>query len=243
MRIIKVSATESTNILAREWYHLNRNTTPVCIHAYEQTSGRGQRGASWISNAGENLTFSVLYPKPAIKIQDQFILSAGIGLAILLGLKELKINNLMLKWPNDIMAGNLKIGGILIENILNNGSIGAAIIGIGLNVNQVYFPGLPKASSLKLVAGGDFEIAQVRDVILKNIEGDLLNLKEGNAANILADYEEKLFRKNKISTFQLPDDSFLTGIIKGITSTGLLKVEVEDNIIRTFDLKELKLLF
>ncbi|MFO8146594.1 MAG: biotin--[acetyl-CoA-carboxylase] ligase [Bacteroidota bacterium] len=243
MRIIKVSATESTNILAREWYQLNRNTSPVCIHAYEQTSGRGQRGASWISNAGENLTFSVLYPKPSIKIQDQFILSAGIGLAILLTLKELKINNLKLKWPNDIMAANLKIGGILIENILNNGSIGAAIIGIGINVNQLSFSGLPKASSLNLVAGRTFEIALVRDIILKNIEAIMLGFKEGNGGDILAEYEEKLFRKNKISTFQLPDDSFLTGIIKGITSTGLLKVEVEDSIIRTFDLKELKLLF
>lgn len=243
MRIIKVSATESTNMLAREWYHLNRNTAPVCIHAYEQTSGRGQRGASWISNAGENLTFSVLHPKPKVKIQDQFILSAGIGLAILLALKELKINNLKLKWPNDIMAANQKIGGILIENILNNGSIGTAIIGIGINVNQIDFPGLPKASSLNLVSGRTFEIDQVRDVILKNIEAIMLNFREGNAGDILADYEEKLFRKNKISTFQLPDASFLTGIIKGITPTGLLKVEVEDSIIRTFDLKELKLLF
>lgn len=243
MRIIKVSATESTNILAREWYHLNRNTAPVCIQANEQTSGRGQRGASWISNPGENLTFSVLFPKPTIKIQDQFILSAGIGLAILIALKELKINNLKLKWPNDIMAANLKIGGILIENILNNGSIGAAIIGIGINVNQIYFPGLSKASSLNLVAGRSFEIGQVRDLILKNIESILLNLKEGNTGEVLMEYEEKLFRKNKISTFQLPDDSLLTGIIKGITSTGLLKVEVEDAIIRTFDLKELKLLF
>ena len=243
MRIIKVSATESTNILAREWYHLNRNTAPVCIHAYEQTSGRGQRGASWISNAGENLTFSVLYPKPTIKIQDQFILSAGIGLAILLALKELKIKNLKLKWPNDIMAGNLKVGGILIENILNNGSIGTAIIGVGINVNQLSFPGLPKASSLNLVAGRAFEVEDVRDLILKNIESIMLNFKQGKAGGVLADYEEKLFRKNKISTFQLPDDSFLTGIIKGITPTGLLKVEVEDSIIRTFDLKELKLLF
>ncbi|CAM4046304.1 biotin--[acetyl-CoA-carboxylase] ligase [Gillisia limnaea] len=243
MRIIKVSATESTNILAREWYHLNRNTAPVCIHAFEQTLGRGQRGASWISNAGENLTFSVLYPKPKVKIQDQFILSAGIGLAILLGLKELKINNLKLKWPNDIMAANLKIGGILIENILNNGSIGTTIIGIGVNINQISFPGLPKASSLKLVSGRTFEIAHVLDVILKNIERIMQNFSEGNEDDILAKYEEKLFRKNKVSTFQLPDDSFLTGIIKGITSTGLLKVEVEDGIIRIFDLKELKLLF
>ena len=243
MRIIKVSATESTNILAREWYHINRNTPPVCIHAYDQTLGRGQRGASWISNAGENLTFSVLYPKPKVKIQDQFILSAGIGIAILLALKELKINKLKLKWPNDIMAANLKIGGILIENILNNGRIGTAIIGIGINVNQIEFPGLPKASSLNLVAGRTFDVAHVLELILKHIERIMENFKEGNTEEILADYEEKLFRKNKASTFQMPDDSFLTGIIKGITSTGLLKVEVEDSIIRTFDLKELKLLF
>lgn len=242
MRIIKVSATESTNILAREWHQVNPIGAPICFIAREQTSGRGQRGASWISNAGENLTFSVLFPKPDLEIKEQFALSAAVGIAVLEALLEFKFQNLKLKWPNDIMAGNFKIGGILIENILNNGRIGASVIGVGLNVNQISFPGVPKASSLRLLSGEEFNNEKVLNAILKKLEKILSEVGK-NVDKILSEYEKVLFKKGKVSTFQMPDNSFLSGIIKGITSTGLLKVQVEDETINTFDLKELKLLF
>jgi BirA family biotin operon repressor/biotin-[acetyl-CoA-carboxylase] ligase len=171
------------------------------------------------------------------------VLSAGVGLALLDALNELKINNLTLKWPNDIMAANFKIGGILIENILNAGKIGTTIIGVGLNVNQLVFPGLPKAASLKLFSHRDFDTESVLERILEHLEKFLNNLNKTPGTEILSRYENELFRKNKASTFELPDGNLLTGIIKGITSTGLLKVQVEDDIIKTFDLKQLKLLF
>src|SRR5690606_37845685 len=102
MRIIKVSATESTNSLARELYQSNKNAEPFSIIADDQIAGRGQRGTSWVSNPGENLTMSVVFPKPAIKIQEQFLLSACVGLGVLEALNSLKINTLKLKWPNEI---------------------------------------------------------------------------------------------------------------------------------------------
>jgi BirA family transcriptional regulator, biotin operon repressor / biotin---[acetyl-CoA-carboxylase] ligase len=79
MRIIKVSATESTNNFAREWFASNSVSSPVTIIAREQTKGKGQRGAGWVSNAGENLTFSIVFPSPKVEIPDQFILSASVG--------------------------------------------------------------------------------------------------------------------------------------------------------------------
>ena len=243
MRIIKVSATQSTNSLAREWYQSNKNQEAVCITAFEQSAGRGQRGAGWVSNAGENLTFSVIFPNPPIDVAAQFVLSAAVGLALLDGLKKLNIFSLKLKWPNDILAGNYKIGGILIENILVNGSIGASIIGIGLNVNQTFFQDLPQASSLKLIAGNDFLTDEVLKYILVELEQMLEDLKSQSHIEILKKYEGELFRKDKVSTFLLPSGDYLTGIILGITSTGLLKVKVEDEVVQTFELKQLKLLY
>jgi len=243
MFIIKVSATASTNSLAREWCQSNKNLSPTCIQAFDQISGRGQRGASWLSNAGENLTFSVIYPNPEVSVQTQFVLSAGVGLALLDALNKLKIKNLKLKWPNDIMAANFKIGGILIENILNSGKIGTTIIGVGLNVNQMTFPGLPKAASMKSLSQRHFATETVLELILDHLEKFMNSLKTTSVAEILLRYEKQLFRKNKASTFELPNGNLLTGIIKGITPTGLLKVQVEDDIVETFDLKELKLLF
>jgi len=243
MFIIKVSATASTNSLAREWCQSNKNLSPTCIQAFDQISGRGQRGASWLSNAGENLTFSVIYPNPEVSVHTQFVLSAGVGLALLDTLNKLKIKNLKLKWPNDIMAANFKIGGILIENILNSGKIGITIIGVGLNVNQMTFPGLPKAASMKSLSQMEFATETVLELILEHLEKFMNSLKTTSAAEILLRYEKQLFQKNKASTFELPNGNLLTGIIKGITPTGLLKVRVEDDLIKTFDLKELKLLF
>lgn len=243
MRIIKVDATESTNSMAREWININKNTTPVCINAISQTSGRGQRGATWDSNAGENLTFSVIYPMPNVDISDQFLISAAVGLQIVKALKRLKINNLKLKWPNDIMADGYKIGGVLIENILQNNKIGASIIGIGLNVNQVEFSNLPKAASLKNLTGTVFSTEEVLSVILEYLEEMIDSNDEEFFRDVLKDYEKCLFRRKKASTFQLKDGSLLMGIILGVTPTGLLKLQVEDEKIRTFDLKELKLLF
>jgi BirA family biotin operon repressor/biotin-[acetyl-CoA-carboxylase] ligase len=243
MDIIKVNATESTNSLAREWYNSNKNERPVCIVAFSQTSGRGQRGAQWVSNAGENLTFSIIYPNPKIEIGDQFLLSAAVGLQIIKALKHLKINNLKLKWPNDIMADNFKIGGVLIENILKNNRIAASVIGIGLNINQVEFPDLPKASSLKNLTGTIFTRDEVLSTILNTMEEMMLSNNKFFFENIIEDYEKLLFRIKKASTFQLKDGSFLTGIILGVTSFGLLRVQVEDEEIRTFDLKDLTLLF
>ncbi|TVZ27405.1 BirA family biotin operon repressor/biotin-[acetyl-CoA-carboxylase] ligase [Gillisia sp. Hel_I_86] len=243
MHIIKVSATESTNSLAREWFNTNKYDSPICIIASNQTSGRGQRGARWVSNAGENLTFSVIYPKPSVDITDQFLISAAVGLQLLKALKQLKINNLKLKWPNDIMADGYKIGGVLIENILQNNQIGASIIGIGLNVNQVDFPELPKAASLKNLTGTIYATEEVLSVILEHLEKMITSNDNSFFEAVLEDYETNLFRRKKASTFQLKDGSLLIGIILGVTPSGLLKLKVEDEEIRTFDLKELKLLF
>ncbi|HSM62994.1 MAG TPA: hypothetical protein VK833_03545, partial [Gillisia sp.] len=148
-----------------------------------------------------------------------------------------------LKWPNDIMADSFKIGGVLIENILQNNRIAASIIGIGLNVNQVLFPGLPKASSLKNLSGTVFSRDEVLSAILNKMEKMILSNNKLFFENVLEDYEKLLFRRKKASTFQLKDGSLLTGIILGVTPSGLLKVQVEDEEIRTFDLKELTLLF
>ncbi len=243
MHIIKVNATESTNSLVREWFNTNKNDSPICIVASNQTSGRGQRGATWVSNAGENLTFSVVYPKPSVGISDQFLISAAVGLQIIKALMQLKINNLKLKWPNDIMADSYKIGGVLIENILQNNVIGASIIGIGLNINQVHFPDLPKAASLKNLTGTIYSTEEVLSIILEQLEKMIVSNSKSFFKNVHEDYEANLFRNNKASTFQLKDGSFIVGIILGVTSSGLLRLKVEDEEIRTFDLKEIKLLF
>jgi BirA family biotin operon repressor/biotin-[acetyl-CoA-carboxylase] ligase len=241
MRIIKVNATNSTNEFARELYRGNTSFEPLCVVAIEQTKGRGQRGSGWISNAGENLTFSVLYPKIRVGLNHQFLMSATVSLAILNVLKKFNIPGLKVKWPNDIMSARYKIGGILIENILKNNEIAASVIGVGLNVNQTEFPDLPQASSLKLSTGVHFNLDELLKRITDEFEVKLTQIYDQAETAILEEYARSMFRRDKVSTFQLPNGTYLTGIIRGVTTSGRLNIEVEDSVFKTFDLKEIKL--
>ncbi len=173
MRIIKVSAIDSTNSFARKFYEGDPDFEPVCVQAYHQTRGRGQRGAGWVSKPGENLTFSILYPQKKLAVSRHFLLSATISLAVIENLELFSIPNLKVKWPNDILSARKKVGGILIENVLKTDRIVASIIGIGLNVNQTNFEDLEQAGSLKTVTGKTYSLDDLLEELVQNIENKL----------------------------------------------------------------------
>lgn len=243
MRIIKVDAIDSTSSLARDLFREKAVEEPFCVVANEQLKGRGQRGSSWNSKPGQNLTFSVLLPKLQVSLSHQFLLSAAVATSIINVLQRLNIPKLKLKWPNDIMSANYKIGGILIENIVSEGVLSASILGVGLNVNQTDFPGLPAASSMKLSTGQAFSTDELLEKILNKIEADFKEISDESAEGIMETYKKKLFRKGLVSTFQKRDMSFFTGIIEDVTLSGLLVVRTESNDREEFDLKEVRLCY
>ena len=243
MRIIKVNAIDSTNSFVRKFYEGNNDFEPVCVRAISQTKGRGQRGSSWKTNAGENLTFSILYPQKQLNISRHFLLSATISLAVIEALAQLQIPDLKVKWPNDILSAKRKIGGILIENIVKTEGIVASIIGIGLNVNQLNFEGLPQAGSLRSLTGESFDLDELMQRILSAVQDEMKDLPEVSVTEILEDYVKNMFRLNVVSSFSLPDGEHFNGIIRGVTTEGKLNLEIEDGVFKTFDLKEVRLLY
>ncbi|MEO2062422.1 MAG: biotin--[acetyl-CoA-carboxylase] ligase [Christiangramia sp.] len=244
MRIIKVDAIDSTNTFVRKFYAGTSEFEPVCVTARLQLQGRGQRGAIWKSEAGKNLTFSILYPHQKLEISRHFLLSAQVALSILKVLKELQVPRLSVKWPNDILSANKKIGGILIENILNSDGIVASVIGIGLNVNQVDFGKFGNAGSLCSVSGKTFDLDELLKNLLQQIENDLQELPKRRKAEILEDYEDKMFRRDQVSVFRLSKtNKEVNGIIRGVSGEGKLQLELEDHGLLEFDLKEVQLLY
>ena len=243
MHLIKVNAIDSTNSLAREMFREKSPVRAFGIFARQQLQGRGQRGTSWDSKPGQNLTFSMLYPKPQVLPGQQFLISASVATAIVKVLKRFNIPNLSVKWPNDIMSARTKIGGILIENIVSENSISATIVGVGLNVNQTEFEGLPVASSLKLATGIHFDLEEVLDEMLAVLERSLDKISSSKTAIIMEEYKRHLFRKNIPSTFQLEDKSLFTGMIEDVSLLGKLVVRTEADEVREFDLKEVRLCF
>ncbi|MCP9201394.1 biotin--[acetyl-CoA-carboxylase] ligase [Gramella sp. GC03-9] len=241
MRIIKVNAIDSTNSLARKFYEGKRDFEPVCIRAISQTNGRGQRGANWLSKPGDNLTFSILYPQKKLNISRHFLLSASVALAVHRGLKAEGIPDLKLKWPNDILSAKFKIGGILIENIIKAEDIVASIIGVGINVNQQDFEGLPQASSIFKITGKHYDLDSLLERIVERIEENLEKLSSASEASILEEYVKNMFRLDKVSVFSTAKDSHFNGIIRGVTMEGKLNVEIEEGVFKTFHLKEIQL--
>ena len=243
MHLIKVNAIDSTNSFAREMFRENPAKNATCIVAKEQLQGRGQRGTSWKSKTGQNLTFSILWPRPGISVMNQFLLSAVVSTAIVKCLESFGIPKLKVKWPNDIMAANHKIAGILIENVITEGNLSASVIGVGLNVNQTDFGSLPSAGSMKLVTGQHFDLVEVLEKLLISIEKELTVMADLHSEEILKRYKDRLFRMKMPSTFQLPDLSLFTGIIEDVSGNGKLLVKRQDNTLQEFDLKEIKLCF
>ena len=119
------------------------------VYTMRQTAGRGQMGNSWEAEPDKNISFSMLLCPTFLPIREQFVISQLCSLAIVEALDEIAAEQgirpedlrLCIKWPNDIYAGDMKLGGILIENRLVGTTFQHCVLGIGLNVNQTQWIG------------------------------------------------------------------------------------------------------
>ena len=216
-----------------------------------QTAGRGQKGNRWESRAGENLTFSILLKPENVAVAEQFILSqiVALGLVDYLAGKGVPAT---IKWPNDIYAGDRKICGTLIENVLSEGHIGAAVAGIGLNMNQRLFdPSLPNPTSLAQETGLSFDIKEELPVLLSCVFRYYDQLDSRYARNGFdALYLEKLYRRGQWHAFEaMPANDVPTehrsGLriearILGIDGKARLLLEHRDGTLHTYGFKEIK---
>jgi BirA family biotin operon repressor/biotin-[acetyl-CoA-carboxylase] ligase len=157
-------------------------------------------------------------------------------------LEDFNIPELSIKWPNDIMSYNKKIGGILIENsIKSDGSINS-IVGLGLNVNQINFKHLPKASSLAVICKTTFDKEEILLKIIENLEKNIQNWNQ-NAHLFWSEYANKLFKKGVPMPFEDQNQQNFMGIIQGVSPNGKLELLLEDDSISEFDIKEIQMLY
>ncbi|MGI9548205.1 MAG: biotin--[acetyl-CoA-carboxylase] ligase, partial [Flavobacteriaceae bacterium] len=133
MHLIKLDATGSTNLHLKKLWQDGSPIDWTVVWTANQHSGRGQQGSIWHSEAGKNLTFSVLKYFKNFDIRHQFRLNMAVSLAVFEALQQMDVPQIRVKWPNDILSGTEKISGILIENIVKAKERKATVIGIGLN--------------------------------------------------------------------------------------------------------------
>ena len=243
MRIIKLNAIDSTNSYLRGLSEKNKLSSPTVVVAKSQLKGKGQMGNQWDSEPGKNLTFSVFRRFDHLTVEMGFYVSMAVSLALVNQLKRFQIPKLAVKWPNDILSEDKKICGILIENISRRQKIEASIIGIGININQTQFSSLPMASSLKIISGHFFDLDEVLTKVLDELEYWFALLDRRELITMKTGYETLLYRKNKPSTFEASNGERFPAFIEGIDEKGKLRLLLEDDIQKSFDLKEVKLLF
>ena len=242
LKIIKLNAIDSTNNYLKKLAKETLAEDGTVVVAKSQLSGRGQMGNGWVSKEGESLTFSIFKRFGSLSVERQFMISMAVSLGIFDALTSLNIPKNSIKWPNDILSANKKVGGILIENVLEGSKVKHSVIGIGFNVNETSFPNLPQASSLKLETGRTFHLEEVLQILLKSVFRNLENLSSMDFFEMKRYYENNLFRKEKVSVFENPEGSRFNGIIKGVSEMGEIVVETETNGIQKFQLKEIILL-
>lgn len=242
MKLIKLDAIDSTNEFLK-----GISTQPdlenfTVVTAENQTKGKGQMGAVWNSQAGKNLIMSVLVKDFLKDINEIFNLNIAVSLAVITALKKNNIPDLSIKWPNDILSANKKIGGILIENSIKSDGTILSIVGLGLNVNQTNFEGLPKASSLAVVTGKEFNKEELLFEIIANLEVNVAESKL-NPASLRQQFVDLLYKKGVPMPFANSKDEKFMGMIQGISTIGKLQVLLEDDSVAEFDIKEIQMLY
>ena len=238
---VKLNAIDSTNDYLKKNPGLDQLPNFLVVTAENQTNGRGQHGANWTSEPGKNLITSVLVHDFYKDKFAPFELIIAVSVAIHHALQQFSIPDLAIKWPNDIMSGNKKIGGILIENLHKSDKRIFSIIGLGLNVNQIQFDGFPQASSLQLICAKEFDKQELLEKIVSVLEHKLLYwdaLRESSMEH----YQNYLFKKGVSAQFKTKHNTF-SGIISGVDPEGRLEITNEFNKKISFELKEIQLIY
>ena len=206
-----------------------------------QSQGRGQQGATWLSQPYQNLTFSILLYPSFLGVSDLFALNMMTSLAIYDVLATYLPQRLSIKWPNDSYYGNKKLGGLLIEPLLNQrGAIKGVVIGIGLNVNQGHFE-LPQATSLKIILQREFPLSPLLDQIVNSLGKYYHQLQDQGSNSLLPHYLKHLYKVGKLSPFQDCQGPF-QGTMVGIHPTGLLAIQKKEGNTTYYNPKEIAFL-
>ncbi|MDR0754823.1 MAG: biotin--[acetyl-CoA-carboxylase] ligase [Prevotellaceae bacterium] len=236
-KILWYSETESTNDLAHAAIGKNEPNGTVFV-ADTQTKGRGQRNNTWESEPSKNLTFSIILYPVFLKVEEQFLLSKAISVAIVDLLNEYGVPA-KIKWPNDIYTGDKKITGILIENNIIGNYVASSVVGVGLNVNQrIFVSNAPNPASIANELGKEFDRKILLERLLFLFDRRYKALVLHDCEKLEKDYFSYLYRNDGWYLYAIGENKF-NAKIAGISNIGELLLETESGEQRKFGFKEI----
>lgn len=238
-KIIEVERTASTQSLILEMDREGTMREYTVVVTTDQTSGRGQGKNVWESERGKNLLFSMVLEPICTEASDQFLITQFISLAIVDTLKEYAVEEVRIKWPNDIYIGEKKVCGVLIQNNVIGNQISKTYIGIGINVNQEKFVLAPNPTSIALEKGREYDLREVLESVLERVLVRYKMLKEGKREEIKREYLDLLLYRGEKRKYVYKDKE-IEAKIENVNCFGHLILETERGGKIVCELKELR---
>lgn len=231
----------STNTIASEFAEKGIGEGVVIV-ADSQQKGRGRLNRCWISPPGVNIYMSIIL-RPKIKPKDATLITIMAAIACVTALRKVTGLNATIKWPNDLMVSDKKIGGILTELKKDPEGMIFAIVGIGINVNMDTFPEDLKdtATSVKNETGTLYSRAVITAEILNEIDHWYKILKEMKKGILLSEWQKLTSTLGKEVMVTVGKETF-TGLAESIDDEGMLILRLPSGILRKISAGDLKVL-
>ncbi|MFY0728771.1 bifunctional biotin--[acetyl-CoA-carboxylase] ligase/biotin operon repressor BirA [Pseudomonas sp. NFX15] len=212
---------------------------PFLVLAERQTAGRGRRGRKWVSPFAENVYYSLVLRIEGGMRQLEG-LSLVVGLAVLQTLRELGIATAGLKWPNDVLVGQKKIAGILLELVGDPADVCHVVLGVGMNVNMQSTDEVDQQwTSMRLESGKMFDRNQLVAVLSEMLQRYLARHQADGFLAIQAEWEQNhLWQGRNVSL--IAGVNQIDGEVLGIDGQGALRLKV-DGVEKVFSGGELSL--
>ena len=243
--LIILEQTDSTNRFLTSMCEERKDLVEpfTVVMANYQTAGKGQRGNSWESEVGANLTFSfVVYPS-FLAAKRQFVISQIVSLGIVNALRNYEKEGFSIKWPNDIYYHDKKICGMLIEVYLDSMNLGRCVCGIGLNVNQdIFLSDAPNPISLCKIIGRKTDRMKLLQIVMDEIQilySKLLDDGETITRELSDSYNQCLYRKDGYYNYKDNNGEFMAKLLR-VESDGRLLLEDELHHQRSYLFKEIQ---
>jgi BirA family biotin operon repressor/biotin-[acetyl-CoA-carboxylase] ligase len=200
--------------------------------ADEQTAGRGRGDHKWQSNAGDGLYVSVLM-RPKLSPAHLPLIPLAAGLAAAEAIRSIAGLAIDLRWPNDLLIGPHKVGGILVETKTEGAGLAFAVIGIGINVHQRAFdPALSTpATSLDIAAGHRVSRQALLDALLKSLEREMLLLADSGAVSTILARVEQASTWLRGRRVEVHGPQECLGVTGGLDAYGFLLVQTAEGLV------------
>ncbi len=226
-------STTSTNEMAMKAAHDGAEEGSLFI-ADEQTAGRGRGGHSWHSSGEGGLYLSMLL-RPNMNPTDVLWLSLIAGLSVHYAIESVLGTPPDLRWPNDIMLGNRKLGGVLTEMHADSTHVRHVVVGIGINVNQPSFPEeiAAIATSLRIETGHEWPRTEIAAALLKSLDREYRALSTGLLANVSPSIVKRFERCSSYAhgaSVMVEEAGGFTGQTVGLDSRGFLRVQTDEGV-------------